>query len=195
MGNTRNGHAMMIAPFNPVPAVVQLAQQLGRYAELDPKTQEAASLVEARLNEIDGNDRVEYLAPLLWSWVRNIPICPPGSPWGPHRPQHSALASVEAILSDGSRLLPATEAFLEGFLDSTSLAALSNEVARWSRSTSRNTDLLEAMREEYRQFQDECGKLREQRKLGFDDAIGAVLILAGAAAIGGLIHTLSAHPR
>lgn len=195
MLKTQNGLAVLMAPFSPVPAVVRMAEELGRYAELDPKIQEAASLMERRLGEVDGTDRAEYIGPLFWSWARNIPFCPPGRP-GPHRPGPWSGIPAETIMHDGSRLLPATEAFLDTFLDPRSMGMLSNELARWSRSSTRNTHQIGAIKEEYRQFQDECGKLREQRKAIIDDIVAVGLIAVGVAAVAGMIREFAhSHPQ
>jgi hypothetical protein len=131
--------------------------------------------MEERLSRLGESDLAEYLGPLLWSWAREIPICPtPGMPWRPHE-------TIMSRLRDGGAALRGTERFLDTFLGDETMDKLINELARWPRSETSNADKLRQMQEEFTQFRDECTKIDTERK-GITLAAAALGIAAAQAA-------------
>jgi hypothetical protein len=159
---------MLLAPFDPVPSAVLAFEQLARLEKLDPKIQEAKSLVEEHFSHVDERTLDEYIGPLLWAWTSNMHVMPPAPLVGPAGP---AWIHGPMVVIDGQLALLGTQMLLERVLDHSSIEALGNEIARWARTSTRNADQLTAVQEEFRYFRDECSKLHEERLLWlFDQA-------------------------
>jgi hypothetical protein len=197
----RNGAAMLLAPFNPVPAAVNMVEQLDRFEKLDPKIQEAMSLAEEHFTHVDERTLGEYVGPLLWTWARTAltpvlpapsppPLPPPGGPGIPSWEGWLLYLMVTLgpdwamsplMVIDGHLVLHGTHILLDGALAHASIEELGNEVARWSRSTTRNADRLSSAHDEFRYFLNECSKLQVERKSGICELVTCVGTLIGHA--------------
>jgi hypothetical protein len=197
MPQKQNGVAMLLAAFNPVPAAVNMAEQLHRMEKLDPKIQEARSLAEDHFSRVDESTREEYVGPLLWTWTCLPPplLVPPPSGWPNSWPWPPGWPPVwppiypnwwigPIPISDGNLVLQGTEMLLDGALSHDSIEALGNETARWSRSSNRNADRLSAAQEEFRYFLDEYSKLEVERKHPVVIGLGVLALILGGGYLG-----------
>ncbi|NUW31264.1 hypothetical protein HTZ77_07490 [Nonomuraea sp. SMC257] len=176
-----------LAPLDPVPLFIDAAEELERSRRLNPKVEEAASLLGGRFGELAEKDLSDLILPTLWASTRNLPICPPPRPsWPPAQPSATAIDGLlrGGYVPDetGMDLLAAAESLLATAFSVESLQRLSNEVAAWSRSRDDNGLRLERLRQETFELQEGVVKVNPER--GGGACVGAAVVVGAVFAAG-----------
>jgi hypothetical protein len=89
-----------LLPLDPIRGLRRYGEDLQRYAALDPRIQEAMSLIGDRLNGLSDKER-DALGPILWTSVRSAVANP------------RTLARLRRFGVDGGLILPAVERALD----------------------------------------------------------------------------------
>ena len=103
-----------LLPLDPARGLRTYADDLGRYAELDPRVREATALVEDRLNGLSDEERTS-LGAILWTQLR------------PYVQSPEALGQLRRSGVDGAFLLPAVDEALAGMLSADVLKTVVQE--------------------------------------------------------------------